>query len=154
MQINLEKKCADLEGQLSWKNKTLDSTAEKLQIARENVVLVVVEKDRQSTEMISFQWANEDLNVQFQNFDRKTKKLESRCRASEEKVGYYKSTEYNTKVVDIYKSSLVFEEELFCEVQHLLLLRLHQHTSPIPPVHLKQGVDVPSMWRLLCWPWI
>lgn len=45
MQINLEKKCADLEGQLSWKNKTLDSAAEKLRTAKENVALVVAEKD-------------------------------------------------------------------------------------------------------------
>lgn len=45
MQLSLERKCADLEGQLSWKNKALDSTAKKLRTTEENVALVVVEKD-------------------------------------------------------------------------------------------------------------
>lgn len=45
MQIDLEKKCVDLEGQQSWKNKALDLAAEKLQTAKENVSLVVAEKD-------------------------------------------------------------------------------------------------------------
>lgn len=46
IQINLEKKCADLEGQLSRKNKALDSTAQKSRTTEEKVTLVVVEKDR------------------------------------------------------------------------------------------------------------
>lgn len=37
MQINLEKKCADLEVQLSLKKKALDTTVEKLRTAEEKV---------------------------------------------------------------------------------------------------------------------
>lgn len=100
MQINLEKKCADLEGQSSWKNKTLDSTAKKLQTAKENITLVA-EMDRQSACLTSFQRANEDLKVQLQNIDRRMKESESRSRVAEEKVGYYESVEYTAKVVNI-----------------------------------------------------
>lgn len=46
MQLNLKKKCVDLEGQLSSKNKAFDSTEEKLLTAEENVALVVAEKDK------------------------------------------------------------------------------------------------------------
>lgn len=64
MQINLEKKCADLEGQLSWKDNALDSAAEKLRTAEENMALVVAEKDKQSADLTSFKKANEDLKAQ------------------------------------------------------------------------------------------
>lgn len=46
MQINLEKKCADLEGQISWKDKVLDSPVEELRTTEENVTLEVAEKDK------------------------------------------------------------------------------------------------------------
>lgn len=46
MQLNLERKCTNLEGQLSAKNKALDSTVDKLCTAEENVALVVAEKDK------------------------------------------------------------------------------------------------------------
>lgn len=63
MQISLEKKCTDLESQLSWKNKALDSAAKKLRIAEENVVLVVAEKNKQSADLTSFQNANKYLKA-------------------------------------------------------------------------------------------
>lgn len=53
-QISLEKKCADLEGQLSWKNKALDPAKEKLRSVEENVVLVMAEKNKQSVDLLSF----------------------------------------------------------------------------------------------------
>lgn len=95
---------------MSWKNKALDSNTDKLQTAKENVALVVAEKDRQSLELISFQRANKDLKAQLRDFDRRMKESKSRCKVAEEKVGYYKFAEYTTKVVDIYKSSPEFEE--------------------------------------------
>lgn len=73
MQINLEKKCANLEGQLSWKDKALDSKVEKLRTTKENLALVVVEKDKQSAGLTAFQKANENLKVQLQGFDRRLK---------------------------------------------------------------------------------
>lgn len=54
MQINLEKKCVELEGQLTWKDKALDSTTEKLSTGKENVALVVAEKDKQSADLAPF----------------------------------------------------------------------------------------------------
>lgn len=46
MKLNLEKRCADLEGQLSIKNKALDSAEEKLWTEEENMALVIIEKDK------------------------------------------------------------------------------------------------------------
>lgn len=54
MQINVEKKYGDLEGQWSWKDKALDFAAEKLWTAEENMPLVVAEKDKQSSYLTSF----------------------------------------------------------------------------------------------------
>lgn len=98
---------------MSWKDKALDSTAEKLCIAEESVALVVPEKDKQSADLTSFQKANEDLKVKLRDIDRKLKESESWCKVVENKVFYYESTEYTTKVVNIYQSSPKFEEELF-----------------------------------------
>lgn len=109
IQINLEKQYINLEGQLSWKNKALDSATDKLQTAEENVALVIAEKDRQSANLISFQKANEDLKAQLWDFDKIMMESKSKCRVAEEKVGYYESVEYTAKVVDIYKSSSKFE---------------------------------------------
>lgn len=61
MQIGLEKKCVELESQLSWKSRSLDSTEEKLRASEENVALVMAKKDKQSAELMSFQCANENL---------------------------------------------------------------------------------------------
>lgn len=63
MQLNLEKKCAYLEGQLSTKDNALDSAEDKLQTAKENVASVFAKKDKQSSDPMSFQNANEDLKV-------------------------------------------------------------------------------------------
>lgn len=46
MKLNLEKRCADLEGQLSIKNKALDSAEEKLWTEEEHMALVIIEKDK------------------------------------------------------------------------------------------------------------
>lgn len=46
MQLNLEKKCVDLEGQLFPKDKVLDSALDKLHTIEENVALVIGEKDK------------------------------------------------------------------------------------------------------------
>lgn len=113
MQMNLEKKCIDLEGQLSWKNKALDSATDKLSSAKENVAMVIAEKDKQSTDLISFQQVNEDLKAQLRDFNQKLKDLESQCRAAEAKVAHYESAEYTAKVVDIYWNSPEFEDELY-----------------------------------------
>lgn len=83
---------------MSWKDKALD---------------LVAEKDKQSTDLHSFQRANEDLKAQLRDFDERVKESESRCLVAEKKVSYYESTEYTAKVVDIYISSPKHEEELF-----------------------------------------
>lgn len=46
MQINLEKKCTELESQLSWKSRSLDSAEEKLRASKENMALVISKKDK------------------------------------------------------------------------------------------------------------
>lgn len=46
MQISLEKKCANLESQLSRKSWSLDSVEEKLRASEENMTLVINEKDK------------------------------------------------------------------------------------------------------------
>lgn len=113
MKITLEKKCANLEGQLSWKNKALDFAADKLYSDKENVAPVVAEKDMQSADLMSFQQAKEDLKAQLRDFDWKLKELKSKWRATEAKVSHYESAEYTAKVVDIYWSSPEFKEELY-----------------------------------------
>lgn len=62
-QATLEKKCSELEGQLSAKRKALDFAEERLHSVKENVALVVAEKDKQSSDMMCFQRANEDLKA-------------------------------------------------------------------------------------------
>lgn len=54
MQISLKKKCTDLEGQLSLKNKALDSAEGTLCSLEENMALVMAEKDKQSANLLSF----------------------------------------------------------------------------------------------------
>lgn len=71
MQISLEKKCGDLESQLSWKNEALDLVKERHLSSEENMALVMTEKDKQSTDLLSFQSANEDLNAQLRDLNRR-----------------------------------------------------------------------------------
>lgn len=71
MQISLEKKCGDLESQLSWKNEALDLVEERHLSSEENMALVMTEKDKQSTDLLSFQSANEDLNAQLRDLNRR-----------------------------------------------------------------------------------
>lgn len=71
MQISLEKKCGDLESQLSWKNEALDLVEERHLSSEKNMALVMTEKDKQSTDLLSFQSANEDLNAQLRDLNRR-----------------------------------------------------------------------------------
>lgn len=64
MQISLENKCADLENQFSMKSKSLDFAEEKLKSSEDHMTLVIHEKEKQSSELISFKNANEDLKAQ------------------------------------------------------------------------------------------
>lgn len=41
------------------------------------------------------------------------KDAESRCKSSDSKVAYYESAKYTANVVDIYHTSLAFEDELY-----------------------------------------
>lgn len=100
-------------GKLSIKNKALNSIEEKFQIAKENVALVVAKKDKQSSDLMSFQKVNEDIKAQLHNFDRRLKDAELRCVASDSKVVYYEFADYTAKVVDIYQSSLAYKDELY-----------------------------------------
>lgn len=53
MHISLERKCTDLESQLSAKQKSLDFAEEKLKDLEENMALVIYEKEKQSSKLIS-----------------------------------------------------------------------------------------------------
>lgn len=79
----MEKKCVDLEGQLSTKDKALNSVEEKLRSTEENVALVVVEKDKQTSDLMSFQRANEDLKVQLRDLDKRLKEAESKSQSAD-----------------------------------------------------------------------
>lgn len=46
IQICLEKKCADLESQLSMKSRSKDSSEEKLKASEENMAVVIDEKEK------------------------------------------------------------------------------------------------------------
>lgn len=92
--VALEKKCVDLENLLSSKDKTLDFAEEKLRSAEENVALVVEKKDKQSSDLMSFQQANEDLKVQLRDLDKGLKEAELKGQAAESRVAYLESGVY------------------------------------------------------------
>lgn len=62
---------------------------------------------------MSFQQAIEDLKAQLRGFNRRLKDAESHCRAVESKVAHFECADYTTKVVDTYRSSPAFEDELY-----------------------------------------
>lgn len=77
------------------------------------MALLIAEKDRQSSHLMSFEKVNKDLQSQLRDFDQRLKDAKSRCRASDSKVVYYESVDYTAKVMDIYQSSPAYEAELY-----------------------------------------
>lgn len=61
MQLSLERKCTALESHLFEKSKLFDSAEEKLECMKENMALVIDQKDKQSEELTSYKGANEDI---------------------------------------------------------------------------------------------
>lgn len=53
------------------KLKSLDSAEERLMSPEENMGLVIHEKEKQSSELVSFKNANEDLKIQLWDLDKK-----------------------------------------------------------------------------------
>lgn len=141
IQISLEKKCADLESQLSMKSKSLDSAEERLMSSEENMGLVIHEKEKQSSELVSFKNANEDLKIQLWDLDKKLKETEAKCRAAVEKVDYYESVEYTAKVIDIFCASMKYQDK---EIQNIdrVVERLWNPPPPISPTLAELGERV------------
>lgn len=73
--------------------------------------LVIHEKEKHSSELISFKNANEDLKIQLWDFDKKLKETEAKCRAVVEKVDYYESVEYTAKVIDVFWASIKYQDK-------------------------------------------
>lgn len=111
--MDLEKKCVDLENQLSTKDKALDSVEEKLCSTEENMALVVAEKDKQSSDLMSFQRENEHLKVQLRDLDKLLKEVESKSWAAKAEVVYMKLGAYTPKVMDVYRGSSEYKEEVY-----------------------------------------
>lgn len=91
----------------------MDFTKEKLKSSEENMTLVIHEKEKQTSEFTSFKNANEDLKVQLHDLDRKLKETETKCRANVDKVNDYESAECTAKVIDVFRASMEYQDELF-----------------------------------------
>lgn len=117
MHISLERKCTDLESQLSVKQKSLDFAEEKLKDIEENMALVIYEKEKPSSKLISFRNANEDLKAQLRSFEKKLKETEKdlvvKYKVAADEVEYYKSSGYTTKIIEIFHASSEYQDELF-----------------------------------------
>lgn len=113
VQLSLERKCTTFESHLSNKSKALDLAEEKLKCMEKNMALVIDHKDKQSEELTSYKGVDEDLKSQLRDLDKKLKELEAKYRTAVERINYYESSEYTAKVVDEYRATPEYEEELF-----------------------------------------